>query len=321
MIKLDLVTGFLGAGKTTFIIEYVKQLSGRGKRVAVVVNDHGAINVDRMLLEEAVGGLCHIEMVIGGDMDCHKRRLKTKLISLALGMGEIEDGTEVSVGKPDRVIIEPSGVFDPEEFFNLIHEAPLTKWYEIGNVIALFDAKTDRSLSKESRYVIASQAANAGILLVTHAEDGGPDVAEDVLDFVNDCMSEFRCDRSLKNAALFLQDNNPDDIWNKIYACGYAGADLIHLPIAESGNFDSKFFFHAKLPEDELERRAHAVMTDKNCGNIIRLKGFQKTDCGDWLEVNATEHEVTVKRVSCGQEVYILIGEAIDEKNILKYFE
>ena len=63
MIKLDLVTGFLGAGKTTFIIEYVKQLSGRGKRVAVVVNDHGAINVDRMLLEEAVGGLCHIEMV------------------------------------------------------------------------------------------------------------------------------------------------------------------------------------------------------------------------------------------------------------------
>ena len=48
MIHADLITGFLGAGKTTFLTEYATYFSRQGLRVAVIVNDHGAINVDRI---------------------------------------------------------------------------------------------------------------------------------------------------------------------------------------------------------------------------------------------------------------------------------
>ena len=75
MKKIDLVTGFLGSGKTTFIKEYAEYLVRCGERVAIIVNDYGAINVDRLLLGASLGESCHLEMVIGGDKDCARRRL------------------------------------------------------------------------------------------------------------------------------------------------------------------------------------------------------------------------------------------------------
>lgn len=55
----------------------------------------------------------------GCDKDCHRRRFKTKLI--AMGMCGY-----------DRVLIEPSGIFDMDEFFDALHEEPLDRWYQIG---------------------------------------------------------------------------------------------------------------------------------------------------------------------------------------------
>ena len=105
MIKIDLITGFLGSGKTTFIRKYVKHLTDKGLKIGILENDYGAVNVDAMLLQDILGDKCELEMVAGGcDADCHKRRFKTKLI--AMGMQGF-----------DRVLVEPSGVFDMDEFF------------------------------------------------------------------------------------------------------------------------------------------------------------------------------------------------------------
>ena len=71
---------------------------------------------------------CELEMIAGGcDYDCHMRRFRTKLISMAMrGF--------------DRVIVEPSGIFDVDEFFDILHDEPLDRWYEAGSVIAICDA-------------------------------------------------------------------------------------------------------------------------------------------------------------------------------------
>ena len=52
MIKIDLITGFLGSGKTTFIRHYAKYLLDTGVRLCILENDFGAINVDRVLLPD-----------------------------------------------------------------------------------------------------------------------------------------------------------------------------------------------------------------------------------------------------------------------------
>ena len=48
MVKIDLITGFLGSGKTTFIKKYAKYLMAQGMNIGILENDFGAVNVDMM---------------------------------------------------------------------------------------------------------------------------------------------------------------------------------------------------------------------------------------------------------------------------------
>ena len=103
MVKVDLITGFLGSGKTTFIKKYATYLINQGYKVGIIENDFGAVNVDMMLLQDLQSDNCELEMVAGAcDKDCHQRRFKTKLISM--GMRQF-----------DRILVEPSGIFDVDD--------------------------------------------------------------------------------------------------------------------------------------------------------------------------------------------------------------
>ncbi|MBQ7446718.1 MAG: GTPase (G3E family), partial [Eubacterium sp.] len=82
MTKIDLITGFLGSGKTTFLLKYAKYLMRQGLKIGILEYDYGAINVDMLLLNQLRGDRCELEMVAAAcDEDCLKRRFRTKLIS------------------------------------------------------------------------------------------------------------------------------------------------------------------------------------------------------------------------------------------------
>lgn len=150
MIKIDLITGFLGAGKTTFIRKCAKYLMDSGKNIGILENDFGAVNVDMMMLQDLMGDQCELEMISGGcDPETHRRRFKTKLISMGM------------CGY-DRILVEPSGIFDVDEFFDILHEEPLDRWYEPGSVITIVDANLEEEMSEEENYILASEAASAG---------------------------------------------------------------------------------------------------------------------------------------------------------------
>ena len=109
MTKVDLITGMLGSGKTTFIRKYAQYHLNKGRRIAILLNDYGAVNIDMVMLKDLDCDRCEVAMVVGGaDADCHKRRFKTQLINL--GMQHF-----------DRVIIEPSGIFDMDEYFDKLN--------------------------------------------------------------------------------------------------------------------------------------------------------------------------------------------------------
>ena len=54
LTKVDLITGFLGSGKTTFIKHYASYLVKQGYKVGIIENDFGAVNVDMMLKPDDV---------------------------------------------------------------------------------------------------------------------------------------------------------------------------------------------------------------------------------------------------------------------------
>ena len=167
MVTIDLITGFLGSGKTTFLKKYAEYLMDQGLHIGILENDFGAINVDMLMLHELRGDQCELEMIAGGcDADCHRRRFRTKLI--AMGMCGY-----------DRVIVEPSGIYDVDEFFDVLRDDPIDRWYEIGNVITVVDAKLESDLSDEADYLLASEAANAGCIVLSRSQEATEEETEE----------------------------------------------------------------------------------------------------------------------------------------------
>lgn len=305
MVKIDLITGFLGSGKTTFIKKYAKYLIDQGLNIGILENDFGAVNVDMMLLQDIAGEKCTLEMVAGGcDKDCHRRRFRTKLI--AMGMCGY-----------DRVLIEPSGIFDMDEFFDALHESPLDRWYEIGNVITVVDAMLEENLSEDAEFILASEVANAGIILLSKAQEAAETDIERTKAHLNKAMEFVHCDRRF-GKEIFAKDWNKfsDTDFKRIQSAGYVGADYEKKDIAEEDVFQSLYFMNLTMPVEKLEEKVKQIFNDKECGNIFRIKGFMQLKPDQWIELNATHQNITIQPIKKGQEIFIVIGEKLNKEKI-----
>ena len=308
MVKVDLITGFLGAGKTTFIKKYARYLMDQGMNIGILENDLGAINVDMMLLHDLEGEQCELEMVSGGcDRDCYKRRFKTKLI--AMGMCGY-----------DRVLIEPSGVFDVDDFFDTLYEEPLDRWYQIGNVITVVDAALQTDLSREADYVLASEAADAGCVLFSRSQEATEKEIKNTIEHLNRALKDIQCKRVLKDE-IFVKnwEEFTDEDFYRILNSGYVAESYQKMSLEDSDVFDSLNFMNHGLSESEMKHTAEQILKDPACGIVMRVKGFCQESEGAWVELNATHHETLLRKTKAGQEVLIVIGQNLKEERIRQY--
>lgn len=309
MVKIDLITGFLGSGKTTFLKKYARHLMDSGEKIGILENDFGAVNVDMMLLQELMGEKCELEMVSGGyDADCHKRRFKTKLITMAM-FGY------------DRVIVEPSGIYDVDEFFDTLREDPLDNWYEIGNVIAIVDAKLESGMSEQTEYMLASQIANAGTLVLSRSQEAEPEEVAHTVATLNHVLEKFNCKRRFTNdvqskpwEALTSED------FHAVSVSGYQLRDHVKISMEENSRFQSLFYLDVHLTAEALKEKVQTVLSDASCGHVFRIKGFVKQEDGTWLELNATRQTIRVAPIQNGQEIVIVTGEQLVEERINSYW-
>ncbi|MDE6312436.1 MAG: GTPase (G3E family) [Lachnospiraceae bacterium] len=310
MVKIDLITGFLGAGKTTFLKMYAKHLMEMGENICILENDFGAVNVDMMLLQDIMGDHCELEMVSGGcDADCHRRRFKTKLISMAM------------CGY-DRVLVEPSGIYDVDEFFDVLREDPLDQWYEIENVIAIVDAKLDENMSDEAEFLLASQIANAGKILLSKVELATQKDMEHTINHLNHAMEKFQCRRRFSDEILCKEWKEfSEDDFVGISNSGFVSENYVKLWFDERQAFSSLYFMEVQMPEEMFYDTAKKLFEDASCGKIFRIKGFMKTPQGGWVELNAAKQNISLRPVEVGQEVFIVIGEDLVKERIAAYVE
>ena len=309
MISIDLITGFLGSGKTTFIKKYAKYLIDQGKNIGILENDFGAVNVDAMLLQDILGDNCTLEMVAGGcDADCHRRRFKTKLI--AMGMCGY-----------DRVLVEPSGIFDMDEFFDALHEDPLDRWYQIGNVITIIDANLDTALSESSRFLLASQAAQAGTILYSHVQETEASVISSTSRYVSGLLEKLQC--PAPSGQLILQKDwdklVPNDI-EKNMLSGYHSADYRKLWLDEKKTYDSLYFMNMEFTESFLRESCVKILKDPACGKVFRIKGFQKLQENSWIGVYASQDKTDIDQIPNGEAFLIVIGEGLHPEAIESYW-
>ncbi len=312
MTRIDLITGILGAGKTTFLHGYAEYFIQKGEKIAILENDFGAVNIDMLMLKDLQCDHCQLEMIAGGgDPCCHRRRFKTQLISL--GMQHF-----------DRVIIEPSGIFDMDEFFDILHESPLDRWFMIGSILTILDAETEEHLSEEMQYLLASESACAGKLILSkqNPAESPEQTAGRILSQLNQALASIHCQRRFQEKEMSLKNwkDFTDQDYADFAAAGYRNEPYVKQFRTDALHSTTHYFMHIAIPEQQISDLIYTVMHDPACGKIYRIKGTLPAENGGFLKINAVHEKIEIAPVKDGQAVLIVIGDPIRFTDTDQYF-
>ena len=145
-IDIILVTGFLGAGKTTFVNRLLAGNLGEG--AGLLVNDFGDVVVDGSLVEQNDG--LEIYEVSGGSLFC-----SCKTANFAMGLKAL------GKFKPSRIIVEASGMSDPSGMEKILADYRMAADFRLARIICLADAvRTPKMLGTLSALKMQIQAAD-----------------------------------------------------------------------------------------------------------------------------------------------------------------
>ncbi|QZA81566.1 CobW family GTP-binding protein [Deefgea piscis] len=135
VIPVNLITGFLGVGKTTALMNLLAQKPA-DEYWAIVVNEFGEVGIDGATLSSAGDGL-QVAEVPGGCICC------TTSPMLRVTLGKLARGI-----RPDRLLIEPSGLGHPAGIIDLLRDPMLASAFEVRAVVSLLDPRQ----MEDSRY-------------------------------------------------------------------------------------------------------------------------------------------------------------------------
>ncbi|MCQ2522189.1 MAG: GTP-binding protein [Lachnospiraceae bacterium] len=152
MTKIDIISGFLGAGKTTLI----KKLLGeafKDEQVVLIENEFGEIGIDGGFLEEA--GI-EIKEMNSGCICC------SLVGDFGTSLKEVLDKYT-----PDRIIIEPSGVGKLSDVMKAVNDAALGDGVVLNSAIAVVDASKAKMYVKNFGEFFVNQVEHAGAIILS----------------------------------------------------------------------------------------------------------------------------------------------------------
>ena len=150
------VSGFLGAGKTTLVKHLITDAQQQGLKLAVVSNEFGELGIDGALLQEA-GGPGYVELE-GGCVCC---QLTNELLETLQNLWETI--------RPDRIVVETSGVALPFETLMTFWREPITEW--VGESLAVVVANAEQiSEGRDLEGTFEQQVSSADIVVLNKVD-------------------------------------------------------------------------------------------------------------------------------------------------------
>lgn len=302
MVTVDLITGFLGAGKTTFIHRYLHYLQSKGLKVRMIENEFGDVSVDSQLLKEED---CQIDDLAGLCMCCVGKDAFIKLLR------------DSAVTGCDRIIVEPSGIYDVDEFFEVLSLPQIAEVCEIGSILTVADPKGMDYLTEEASYLLFAQLLASGMVLMSKTQMLTDEELQEAKRQLDQIMIDRGCEAGLM-ADLCLKPWNQldEDDFEEFMDAGYARFVHDRELFTHSDFFRSTALFaHAKNLED-LKCRLESAFTSPSCGRIYRIKGFLQLDDGSWTEVNCTPETCSINPCAPQEEVMVVIGQQLRDKEL-----
>lgn len=300
MGEILLISGFLGAGKTT-LIRHILDTEADGPRTALLENEFGTCSVDDLLLQRP--GLA-VRTLASGCICC----------SLA-GPFEKTIGELAGAERPERLLIEPSGVAGMRDLLRTCQNLP-PEW-GMGPVAAItvVDAEMHMAYVEDMGTFYLDQIRSAGALVCSKLDLISPEEARAV------CAS--------------LAEENPKAA---IFACPWEELDVELLleeartrttPLIDGhshhhhGAVFTSLTLHPGTPRGEGEwQRLLSELERPELGRVLRAKGFLPGRDGSWYQVDYTPGRVWLHPQSGVKESrLVVIGTALDRSGVAALVE
>ena len=354
MTKIDIFSGFLGAGKTTLIKKLIQE-AYNGEKLVLIENEFGEIGVDGGFLKDS--GIEITEMNSGciccslvGDFGKSLKEVITKY-------------------NPDRVIIEPSGVGKLSDVIKAVENVDLTNIenseVKVNNFVTVCDATKFKMYMKNFKEFFADQLKSAKTIILSRTQKMSQNKLEETVELVKEVNSkanlittawddingksildameksnEFE-EELLKEASSKEEHHHHHD---EECSCNHehhhhdeecsCNHEHHHHHDEECGCNHEHHHHHAddvfksigietvhKYTKEQLDKILKELSGTKNYGTILRSKGILPTEGKEWLyfDLVPEEYEVRTGNADVTGKICV-IGTDLKEDEIKKLF-
>lgn len=174
-VPTNIITGFLGAGKTTSILHLLKQ-KPVSERWAILVNEFGDIGIDGSLFQgnHTEGDGVFIREVPGGCMCC------TAGLPMQVALNQL-----LQRARPDRLLIEPTGLGHPIEILQTLADNHYRPILTLQKTLTLVDARQLADSRYTSHDIFKQQIAIADVIVGNKQDLYGPGDREALQAYAN----------------------------------------------------------------------------------------------------------------------------------------
>ena len=331
MTKIDIISGFLGAGKTTFIKKMLKEAFS-GEQVVLIENEFGEIGIDGGFLKEA-----GIEI----------REMNSGCICCSL-VGDFGKSLKevVDTYHPDRILIEPSGVGKLSDVIKAVQDVQDEIEAELNSFTTVVDVTKCRLYKKNFGEFFSNQIEYAGAIILSRTDKAKPEKVEEsvaLLRKLNEkapiittpieqlsgekLLETMEHSKSLEEELLLEEEICPE--------CGHVHEHAHHHHCHEEHDHHEHHHHHADevftswgmetivpVTHEQLEDILKRLSSTREFGDVLRAKGMLPTENpGEWLyfDLVPEQYEIRGGRPDYTGKVCV-IGASLKEEELNSVF-
>lgn len=342
MTKIDIISGFLGAGKTTFIKKMLKEAFS-GEQVVLIENEFGEIGIDGGFLKEA-----GIEI----------REMNSGCICCSL-VGDFGKSLKevVDTYHPDRILIEPSGVGKLSDVIKAVQDVQDEIEAELNSFTTVVDVTKCRLYKKNFGEFFSNQIEYAGAIILSRTDKAKPEKVEESVELLRELnekapiittpieqlsgekiLETMEHSKSLEEELLLEEEICPE--------CGHGHHhehhhEHEHHHDGECGcgcghDHDHEHHHHHHADEvftswgretiktysrEDISRILKTLEEDGTYGTVLRAKGMVAGADGEWIyfDMVPQEHEVRSGAAEYTGRICV-IGSRLEEDKLEELF-
>ena len=320
MVKIDIISGFLGAGKTTLIKKLLKD-GFQGEQVVLIENEFGEIGIDGGFLKEA--GIQIREMNSGciccslvGDFGTSLKEVVTKY-------------------NPDRILIEPSGVGKLSDVIKAVQGVQDEVDIKLNSYTTVVDAKKCKMYMKNFGEFFDNQIQYAGAIIMSRTDIASEKKVQESLELLRSLNKDAAIIttpiENLDGKKLVEVMEHPVSLEQEMLEEEH---EHHHHHDGECGCGHDHHHHHAdevftswgretikKYTREGLENILEALSESDKYGIILRAKGMLPAEDGTWIYFDMVPEETEIRE---GAPEYTgrlcVIGSKLDEHALEELF-